>query len=521
MIKLPTFFNPRAGLTALEEDEPKKRNLYASLLDKFVPSSSEMSDNDKSALGRQGMLQLGIGLLSNGGGFGNALSQGIKGGLLSMQDGVQNANEAGYRRQRLQKESEDPAGFRQADMMARAAGFEPGTPEYQNAMKVGLGVEGRAASGGFEFERVEGRDGRKRLQRLNPRTGLPEIFDDASGEFVPMGGEAPINGGGAPAPISGVAALEGGGSGLAGGQGALDIAGDFEQFSSLGIPVSSTLRSPSRNAKVGGVGNSYHLTGEAVDIVPRTPQEKQQVTEFWKGRGYQVIDEGDHLHVEPPRRGATVSRLGPARAAALGVSRSPEEQAALTTAATEGTKLSFLPQELGARTDAAVDQALRIDSGKATAERAAAAPATIATLQNSLDSIDALLSDPDLDSILGLGSINPLHKIPGSKGKGLIARADQIAGQSFLAAFNQLKGGGAITEKEGEAATKAMARLDRAQSPADYKLALTDLKSALTPGMERARQAAAGGGAQSRTQVPAKAGAPVRRKYNPATGKLE
>lgn len=94
------------------------------------------------------------------------------------------------------------------------------------------------------------------------------------------------------------------------GPGSLDINGDYEQFASLGIPVSSTRRDPQKNASVGGVGNSYHLTGEALDIAPRTAQEKRQAQQYWSSRGYQVIDEGDHLHVEPPKRGMTTSQIG-------------------------------------------------------------------------------------------------------------------------------------------------------------------------------------------------------------------
>jgi hypothetical protein len=175
------------------------------------------------------------------------------------------------------------------------------------------------------------------------------------------------------------------------------------------------------------------------------------------------------------------------------VGRSPEEQAALTEQAKTGVQLANLPTELGLRTNAAVDQAVRIEQGKNTAEKAAAAPAVIATMQNSLDSIDALLSDPELGSIVGLSGMNPLNRIPGSKARGLIARAEQVAGQAFLAAFNQLKGGGAITEREGAAATAAMARLDRSQSEEDYRAALTDLKAAISPAIERARQQALGG----------------------------
>jgi hypothetical protein len=61
---------------------------------------------------------------------------------------------------------------------------------------------------------------------------------------------------------------------------------------------------------VGGVENSYHLTGEAVDVAATTPEQKSAAQQFWGSRGYQVIDEGDHLHVEPPARGMTASQIG-------------------------------------------------------------------------------------------------------------------------------------------------------------------------------------------------------------------
>lgn len=94
-----------------------------------------------------------------------------------------------------QNPAADPTGFRELDMKARAAGYQPGTPEYQQAMRVGVGLQGRAASGGFGFEKVTGPDGRERMGRTNPRTGVFEIYDETSGDFVPMGGGAPLNGG--------------------------------------------------------------------------------------------------------------------------------------------------------------------------------------------------------------------------------------------------------------------------------------------------------------------------------------
>jgi antitoxin component HigA of HigAB toxin-antitoxin module len=168
-----------------------------------------------------------------------------------------------------------------------------------------------------------------------------------------------------------------------------------------------------------------------------------------------------------------------------------------TAAAVEGAKIDAQLDRAPEQATADANRERLIAEGKAAAERAAAAPGAIATMQNTLDSIDAMLASEDLGSVVGLGSINPLNYIPGSKGRGLIARAEQVSGQAFLAAFNQLKGGGAITEREGAAATAAMARLDRAQGEADYRQALNDLRDAILPAIERQRAALNGGNVQA------------------------
>lgn len=77
-----------------------------------------------------------------------------------------------------------------------------------------------------------------------------------------------------------------------------------EMFAGLGnipgVQVTSGLRTPERNAKVGGVANSYHLTDQARDILPpKTPEEAAQVRQFAAQNGLEIIDEGDHWHMEP------------------------------------------------------------------------------------------------------------------------------------------------------------------------------------------------------------------------------
>lgn len=199
------------------------------------------------------------------------------------------------------------------------------------------------------------------------------------------------------------------------------------------------------------------------------------------------------------------------------VGQSSAEKAEAEARARAGVEIETAPILQDIKTQGDLDRAAGLQRLEGAAETLSSAPGAIATIQQSIDSIDALLNSDNLGSIVGLGYVNPLNQIPGSAGRGLIARADQVGGQAFLAAFNQLKGGGAITEKEGEAATRAMARLDRTQSEADYRAALRDLKAAIAPAIQRQREALSraqqtvGGGATS---------APVQRARNPQTGEV-
>lgn len=254
------------------------------------------------------------------------------------------------------------------------------------------------------------------------------------------------------------------------------------------IPLGGGQMQPAQagGVSVGTGAGALRMNIEGVD--PARQQRMAQTVSMMQQAGYPEEEIGAFIQAQasvPP--GAVASQsFGPVRTPTAG------EKSAATERAKLQAQQDFLPTELGMRTNAAVDQAVRIDAGKAGVERASAAPGAIATMQASLNSIDELLNSPDLGSIVGLGSMNPLNRIPGTDARGLIARADQVSGQAFLAAFNQLKGGGAITEREGAAATAAMARLDRSQNLSDYKAALNDLKNAITPAISRQRAALSG-----------------------------
>ena len=63
--------------------------------------------------------------------------------------------------------------------------------------------------------------------------------------------------------------------------------------------VTSMRRSPEHNRRVGGVRNSYHLSGRAIDIARRAGVSHGQIAAALRSAGYQLIeslDEGDHSH---------------------------------------------------------------------------------------------------------------------------------------------------------------------------------------------------------------------------------
>lgn len=72
-----------------------------------------------------------------------------------------------------------------------------------------------------------------------------------------------------------------------------------------GVQMTSGLRTPERNAAVGGKPNSQHLRGTAGDyVVPQA--QKADFMQRVQAAGLQAIDEGDHVHVQQPRGGSRV-----------------------------------------------------------------------------------------------------------------------------------------------------------------------------------------------------------------------
>ena len=129
---------------------------------------------------------------------------------------------------------------------------------------------------------------------------------------------------------------------------------------------------------------------------------------------------------------------------------------------------------------AAQDRAIKA-RGAGIKNQAAADRAT-----DSLSLIDDIINDPSLNQITGMvqGRLPALTQ----GGTNLNIKIEQLKGQAFLQAFESLKGGGQITEREGLAATNAMGRLQREQDGDEYRKALKELRNVV----DRARRRALG-----------------------------
>jgi len=103
--------------------------------------------------------------------------------------------------------------------------------------------------------------------------------------------------------------------------------------------------------------------------------------------------------------------------------------------------------------------------------------------KQAIDVIDKALGHSGLSKAVGPYDARTLTLRPDATA--FEALHDQIKGKTFLAAFESLKGGGQITEVEGQKAEQAMARLNLAQDEADYRNALKDLRNVIEIALKR------------------------------------
>lgn len=143
--------------------------------------------------------------------------------------------------------------------------------------------------------------------------------------------------------------------------------------------------------------------------------------------------------------------------------------------------------------------------GKVTGEAAGALPGASAMAQHVSEQVDSLKTDPYLDRMLGpMDSRLPNLTADAARVQGKIS---QLQGGAFLQARQMLKGGGAITDYEGQKAEAAFARLNQAQSKEDFTAALDEFNFYVQQGLAKleaqAGQQRMGGGMPGPQQAPA------------------
>ena len=264
------------------------------------------------------------------------------------------------------------------------------------------------------------------------------------------------------------------GGGLVGGdRGGGPLGAGIEQAAqqlSPGVVVSGRARTPERNAQVGGVPDSYHMTDNARDFQPAKGQTVAALAtrlKPLKAQGYDVIAEGDHVHVEPgPRMGRTA-----APAAGRGV------QFGVPVQGTTGGKVD--QQKLIKATTAAEAASVRYD--------------------RTIEAAQKLLKSPALDSIVGNFQGNLPETALGMMSQGsanalallntLIARGGFAELQTMRDASPTGGALGQISDRENTLLQNAAATLVRSQDEASFRENLKSYITELTKSKERVQSA--------------------------------
>ena len=122
--------------------------------------------------------------------------------------------------------------------------------------------------------------------------------------------------------------------------------------------------------------------------------------------------------------------------------------------------------------------------GEARGAAIAGAPTDIATADTTLQYINEVRQHPGID--IGTGATSAANILPGTPGYDFQRRVDQLLAGGFLTAIDQLRGMGALSNAEGQTATRAISRMDTATSKGEFLDALADYEAVVKMGRERA-----------------------------------
>ena len=166
--------------------------------------------------------------------------------------------------------------------------------------------------------------------------------------------------------------------------------------------------------------------------------------------------------------------------------------------AARGRDVREIPKEIAERESQEKQGAAR---GQAIADL----PRKQLDAQRTLSVVDKLLGDGRGVEGLGgnFGMVGMVPNMPGGKAADANTLIEQVRSRAFLEGFNSVRGGGAITEAEGQKATTALIRAQNAQSLPAFLEALAEFKYQVQTGLELARRQAGIGGPNGNTGMDA------------------
>lgn len=157
--------------------------------------------------------------------------------------------------------------------------------------------------------------------------------------------------------------------------------------------------------------------------------------------------------------------------------REPDPTKALTPIVIGGKRVTSVkdPRIIGASAEAK-------ERGKVTGKERETAKINLPKIRSNASAVkgvvDKILAHPAFESVVGAPSVGKVTQfIPGTPEAGFRSLQKQLKGKQFVQQYQDvLKGGGQITEIEGEKATEAYSRMTEALSEEEFREAADEFK---------------------------------------------
>lgn len=252
---------------------------------------------------------------------------------------------------------------------------------------------------------------------------------------------------------------------------------------------------------LGGVGQGIMAASDAVrrqqlaELQARTRGSKMGLPDYSKTPTYFRTPEGGYrigqlspsgeMHfpevpegLEPMRPMTTVDYGGYIGQVPYGAA----EPAAVTQKTVPPEQQPTLKAE---QTQAATEARMRTERRE---DARARLPGALIDARRTFGRLNQLRTHDALAAAVGASSWLPV--IRGTDRADFVSRMNQITGGAFLQAFETLKGGGQITQIEGEKATQAITRMSEATSEEAFFAAMNDYAEAIQDGILKLQAAA-------------------------------